>query len=111
MALIRITNTSQGIETQSYCRRAQATTFFPPYLLGPTTSSLRRRDSASEKRTGLAVDANAAVAQNITLQLAQRDGGGHRHRHRRTDTEVHVETASTQMGDVVSAKDDDRKWG
>ena len=49
------------------------------------------------------VDTNADIQQNMTLQLAQQtqelivtDTA--------TDVEVHVETASTQMGDVVAGK-------
>ena len=56
----------------------------------------------SEKRTGLVIDANAAVEQNIALQLAQRS-----EEITVTDavSEVHIEAASTQLGEVVSRRE------
>jgi hypothetical protein len=100
-ALIIVTNTAQGMKT-----RAAADTkgdySFPSLPVATYDILFSAKGFRSEKRTGLVIDANAAVEQNIALQLAQRS-----EEITVTDavSEVHVETASTQLGEVVSRQE------
>ena len=99
---ISITNTAQGTETKVTADE-HGDYIFPSVPVGTYDILFQAKGFRAEKRTGLVVDTNADIAQNMILQLAQQteeitvtDTA--------TDTEVHVETASTQMGDVVAAK-------
>ncbi|MBZ5603046.1 MAG: carboxypeptidase-like regulatory domain-containing protein [Acidobacteriia bacterium] len=99
-ATITITNTAQGISTKTTADE-KGEYAFPSVPVGSYDILFERAGFRSEKRTGLVIDANAAIAQDMTLQLAQRS---EEITVRENATEVHVETASTQMGEVVSGK-------
>jgi hypothetical protein len=100
-ANITITNTAQGIETKT-TTDARGEYSFPSLSVGTYDILFEAPGFRSEKRVGLVVDANAAIEQNIALQLAERS-----EEITVSDTvaDVHVETASTQLGDVVSGKE------
>src|SRR5580658_7775501 len=102
MVSVKITNTSQGFETKVTADE-HGDFIFPSVAVGTYDILFEAKGFRSEKRTGLVVDTNADIQQNMTLQLAQQtqeltvsDTAA--------DVEVHVETASTQMGDVVVGK-------
>src|ERR1700723_1655272 len=99
---VKITNTSQGLETKVTADE-HGDFIFPGVPVGTYDILFEATGFLSEKRTGLVVDTNADIQQNMTLQVAQQtqeltvsDTAA--------DVEVHVETASTQMGDVVVGK-------
>ena len=99
---VKITNTTQGIETKVTADEHGDFTF-PSVPVGTYDILFEANGFRSEKRTGLVVDTNADIQQNMKLQLAQQtqeltvsDTAA--------DVEVHVEIASTQMGDVVVGK-------
>ena len=99
-ALITITNISQGIKTKATAD-TKGDYSLPSLSVGTYDILFEASGFRSEKRTGLVIDANAAIEQNVTLQLA--------HRSEEitvidTASEVHVEAASTQLGEVVSGK-------
>src|ERR1700728_452502 len=102
MMSVKITNTAQGLETKVTADE-HGDFIFPSVPVGTYDILFEAKGFRSEKRTGLVVDTNADIQQNMTLQLSQQtqditvtDTA--------SDVEVHVETASTQMGDVVAAK-------
>ena len=95
---VTVTNTAQGIQTKTKTD-SKGDYSVPSLPVGTYDILFEANGFRSEKRTGLAVDANAAIEQNITLELTQRieevtveD----------QVSDVHVETASTQLGEVVS---------
>ncbi len=102
MVSVKITNTAQGLETKVTADE-HGDFIFPSVPVGTYDILFEAKGFRSEKRTGLAVDTNADIQQNMTLQLAQQS-----QELTVSDTaeqaEVHIETASTQMGDVVAAK-------
>ena len=101
-AMVTLTNTAQGLQTKT-TTDAKGDYSLPSLPVGTYDILFEAPGFRSEKRTGLAIDANAAVEQNMALQLAQRIEGV-----TVTDTvsdvNVHVETASTQLGEVVSGR-------
>jgi Carboxypeptidase regulatory-like domain/TonB dependent receptor len=102
MASITITNTAQGLQTKVTADE-HGDFILPSVPVGTYDILFEAKGFRSEKRTSLVVDTNAVIEQNMTLQLAQQTqeltvtGTA-------DNVEVHVETASTQMGDVVAAK-------
>jgi Carboxypeptidase regulatory-like domain len=97
-AAITITNTAQGLETKTQTD-VKGDYSFPSVNVGTYDILFEATGFRSEKRTGLAVDANAAVEQSMQLELSLRS-----EEVTVSDvvSEVHVETASTQLGEVVS---------
>jgi hypothetical protein len=95
---VTVTNTAQGIETKTKTD-SKGDYSVPSLPVGTYDILFEANGFRSEKRTGLVIDANAAIEQNITLELTQRieevtvQG---------QVSDVHVETASTQLGEVVS---------
>ena len=97
--MVTITNTAQGIQSKTVTD-AKGDYSLPSVPVGTYDLLFEAPGFRSEKRTGLVVDANAAIEQNVTLQLA----------HRSEEitvsdyvSDIHVETANTQLGEVVSA--------
>ncbi len=99
---VTITNTAQGLKTKVTADE-HGDYIFPSVPVGTYDILFEAKGFRGEKRTNLIVDTNAAVKQAVTLQVAEQtqeltvsDTA--------SDVEVHVETASTQMGDVVVGK-------
>src|SRR5580658_4841028 len=92
---ITITNTAQGTETK-VAADEHGDYIFPSVPVGTYDILFQAKGFRAEKRTGLVVDTNSDVAQNMTLQLAQQNSEI-TVSDTATDMEVHVETASTQM--------------
>src|SRR5579863_4073471 len=98
-ATLTATNTAQGIQTKTVTD-AKGDYAFPSLAVGTYDVLVEFKGFRPEKRTGLAIDANAAIEQNVTLEVSQKseevtvsDAA----------SDVHVETASTQLGEVVSS--------
>jgi hypothetical protein len=74
---------------------------FPSLPVGTYEVQAEARGFRTEKRIGLVIDANAAIQLDLTLELAQRT-----EEVTVSDTaeQIHVETVSTQLGDVVTGK-------
>ena len=98
--LITVTNTAQGIKNKAVAD-PKGDYSFPSLPVGTYDILFEAKGFRSERRTGMVIDANAAVELNVALQLAQRS-----EEITVTDAipEVHVEAASTQLGEVVSGK-------
>src|SRR5262252_6411889 len=94
-AAVTVINTAQGIQTKA-TTDAKGEYSLPSLPVGTYDLLFESNGFRTEKRTGLVIDANAAIEQNMTLKLAQ-------HNEQITVTEtandVHVETASTQLGE------------
>jgi hypothetical protein len=99
-AAVTVTNTAQGIQTKTVTG-PKGDYSLPSLPVGTYDVLFEANGFRSEKRTSLVIDANAAIEQNMTLQLAQRS---EEVTVTESAPEVHVETASTQLGDVVSGK-------
>ncbi len=100
-AVVTITNTAQGIPFKTVTDQ-KGDYSLPSVPVGAYDLLFEASGFRSERRTGLIVDANAAIDQNISLQLAHRS-----EEITVTDrvSEIHVETASTQLGEVVSGRE------
>jgi hypothetical protein len=98
-AALTATNTAQGIQAKT-TTDAKGDYSFPSLAVGTYDVLFEAPGFRPEKRTGVAIDANAALNQDVTLELAQ-----HSEEVTVSDTneQVHVETASTQLGEVVSS--------
>src|SRR5258708_30871333 len=70
-ALITVTNAAQGIKTKA-AADTKGYYSFPSLPVGTYDILFEAKAFRSEKRTGLVIDANATVGQNVALQLAQR---------------------------------------
>jgi len=95
---VTATNTSQGIQTKTKTD-SKGDYSLPSLPVGTYDILFEANGFRSEKRTGLVIDANAAIEQNITLELTQRI---EEVTVQDQVSDVHVETASTQLGEVVS---------
>jgi hypothetical protein len=96
--VVTVTNTAQGVQTRAITD--QSGNYSLPSVNVGTYDVLFEADGfRSEKRTGLVIDANAAVDQSVTLQLTQRI---EEVTVQDQVSDIHVETASTQLGEVVS---------
>ena len=100
-ATITVTNVAQGIQAKTQSDDKGEYTF-PSLAVGNYDILFEAKGFRSEKRTGLALDANAAVEQDMMLDVAQR---ADEVTASDTVSDVHVETASTQLGEVVSGKE------
>src|SRR5580658_3629430 len=67
---VKITNTAQGLETKVTAGE-HGEFIFPSVPVGTYDILFEAKGFRSEKRTGLVVDTNADIQQNMTLQLAQ----------------------------------------
>ena len=99
-AAVTVTNTAQGLETKT-TTDARGDFSLPSLPVGTYDILFEANGFRSEKRTGLVIDANAAIEQNMTLELAQRS---EEITVNDAVSDVHVETASTQLGEVVSGR-------
>src|ERR1700720_2509328 len=69
--MISMTNIAQGIRTKT-ASDAKGDYSFPSLPVGTYDILFEAPGFRSEKRTALVIDANAAIEQNMTLELAQR---------------------------------------
>lgn len=100
-AQVVVTNTAQGIQTKT-TTDAKGEYTFPSLAVGNYEIQASSAGFQAEKRTALTIDANSALQIDLTLQLtAQREEVTVSD----TGEEVHTETASTQVGEVVSSQE------
>ncbi len=100
-ATVTATNTAQGIETKT---TADTSGFynFPRLPVGTYDVQIDASGFAPQKKSSIAVDADASVRMDFSLAVSEQ-------RSEVTVTEsteqVHVETSSTEVGEVVSQKE------
>jgi len=100
-AMVTATNTDQNTQTKT-TTDAKGDYAFPSLPVGNYEVQTEARGFRTEKRIGLVIDANAAIQLDLMLELAQRT-----EEVTVSDTaeQIHVETVSTQLGDVVTGKE------
>src|SRR5436190_4009793 len=99
-AMITATNTEQNTQIKT-TTDAKGDYSFPSLPVGSYELQCESRGFRTEKRIGLVIDANAAIQMDLTLELAQRT---EEVTVSETAEQIHVETVSTQLGDVVTGK-------
>jgi hypothetical protein len=99
-AMLTATNTEQNTQIKATAD-AKGDYSFPSLPVGNYEVQCESRGFRTEKRIGVVIDANAAIQLDLTLELAQRT-----EEVTVSDTaeQIHVETVSTQLGDVVTGK-------
>src|SRR4029079_10636177 len=99
-AMVTATNTEKNTQVKT-TTDAKGDYSFPSLPVGNYEIQCESRGFRTEKRIGLVIDANAAIQLDLTLELAQRPD-----EITVSDSaeQIHVETVSTQLGDVVSGK-------
>jgi hypothetical protein len=99
-ASITITNTAQGFKKSSVTD-AKGQYMFPSLSVGRYDLVVELQGFKSETRSGIAVDLDVVLKINFTLQLAAKV----EEVTVEVKSETHVETSSTQVGEIVSAKE------
>jgi len=99
-ATVTVTNTEQNTQTKT-TTDGKGDYSFPSLPVGNYELQCESKGFRTEKRIGLAIDANAAIQMDLTLELAQRT---EEVTVSETAEQIHVETVSTQLGDVVTGK-------
>lgn len=99
-AMLTATNTAQNIEIKT-TTDAKGDYAFPSLAVGNYEVQCESPGFRTEKRIGLVIDANSAIQLDLTLELSQRT---EEVTVSAASEQVHVETVSTQMGDVVTSK-------
>src|SRR5579859_4200231 len=70
-ALVTVTNPAQGI-TMKAAADSKGDYAFPSLPVGTYDVLFEASGFRSEKRTGLVIDANAAIQQNVAMQVAEK---------------------------------------
>ena len=97
---VTATNTAQGLETKT---KTDSSGFysFPRLAVGTYDLQVESQGFSPQKKSAITVDADAAIRMDFTLQISEQT-------EQVTVVEstepVHVETSSTQVGEVVSQK-------
>jgi hypothetical protein len=89
-------NTETGVK-QTLRTDAAGFYSFPTLLVGPYEIEVSQAGFKEYRATGLIIDVNTALRVDVTLQL-----GAETQRVTVSGTALHVETASTQMGEVIT---------
>ncbi len=97
-ATVIVTNTAQGVQTKA-TTDAKGEYHFPSLPVGTYDLKTSAQGFKEQTRRGLAVDLDAALQIDLTLELEQKT-----EEVTVTDTDIHVDTESTQVGEVVAAK-------
>src|SRR5579862_9402591 len=97
-ATLTVTNTAQGVQTKTTSDAKGAYTF-PSLPVGQYSLQVEAPGFKPQNRTGLMVDLDSALQADVTLELA-----GKVEEITVNENEVQVETASTQLGEVVTGK-------
>ena len=97
-AKLTITNIAQGIQSKTTSDAHGAYTF-PSLLVGQYNLQVEAQGFKLQNRTGLVIDIDSVLQVDMTLELAERT-----EEVTVLESTVQVETASTQMGQVVSGK-------
>jgi hypothetical protein len=97
-ALVTATNTQTGIKT-SGTTDSKGFYSFPSLPIGTYDVEIAQTGFKTFRKTGLSIDANSELRVDATLQV-----GAISEKVEITTDSVHVETESTQMGEVISGK-------
>ncbi|MBZ5610879.1 MAG: carboxypeptidase regulatory-like domain-containing protein [Acidobacteriia bacterium] len=97
-ARLTVTNTAQGIQTKTKCD-SKGTYSFPSLTVGRYDLEVEAPGFKPQSRAGLTVDLDTVVQVDLSLEIAEKVETVDVQ-----ENEVHVETASTQVGDVVTGK-------
>lgn len=97
-AMVTVTNTAQGIQNKT-TTDAKGTYSFPILPVGKYDLKVEAPSFKIHTRSGLAVDIDSALKVDAVLEIAERLESI-----TVTADDVQVDTVSTQMGEVVSAK-------
>ena len=100
-ATVTATNAAQGLQIKS-TTDDKGFYNFPRLAVGSYDIQVELQGFAPQKKSGIAVDADAAVRMDFTLAVAEQS---EQVTVSESANEVHVETASTQVGEVVSRKE------
>jgi hypothetical protein len=95
---LMLTNTAQGIQSKT-ASDSRGTYTFPGLPIGQYRLQVEAQGFKPQLRTGLRIDLDSVVQVDVALELADRI-----EEVTVTEDTLHVETASTQVGEVVSAK-------
>jgi Carboxypeptidase regulatory-like domain len=97
-ATVTATNTQTGVKT-TLKTDSKGFYNFPALQIGNYTVDVQEQGFKTESRTDLVIDANSAVRADFTLQIGQIV-----EKVTVASEAAHVETESTQMGEVITAK-------
>jgi hypothetical protein len=93
-----VTDTAKGIQKKT-TTDAKGDYSFPSLPVGRYDLKIEAQSFRPQNRTGLIIDIDSVLKIDATLELAERV-----EEVTVSETETHVETASTQMGEVVTGK-------
>jgi Carboxypeptidase regulatory-like domain/TonB dependent receptor len=94
---VTLTNPGTGVQRSSVTDERGAYTF-PVLPVGNYVLEVNAPGFKPSRRTGISVDANSALVLDVVLQVGQRNDAI-----TVTDNAAHVETSSSQMGEVISS--------
>jgi hypothetical protein len=100
-AAVTVTNTAQGFE-QKIMTDSKGFYTFPRLAVGHYDLKVELEGFKPEKKSDIAVDADSAVRVDMTLQVSEKV---EEVTVSESTNEVHVETSSTQIGEVVTGKE------
>jgi len=100
-ATVTSTNTAQGLQTK-VVTDTQGFYNFPRLPVGSYDIQVELQGFAAQKKSGIGVDADASVRMDFTLAVAEQS---QEVTVSESANDVHVETSSTQVGEVVSQKE------
>ncbi len=95
-ATISLVNNSTGVQ-QSASSDGRGTYTFPVLAIGEYVLEVNHAGFQPYRRTGIALDANSALLVDVVLQVGQRKDAI-----TVSDNAAHVETSSSQMGEVIA---------
>jgi len=95
-ATVTVTNTDTGVR-HTVNTGPNGFYAFPSLVVGHYSIEVRQPAFQPYRRTGVVIDVNGALVEDIVLQLGTRTDAM-----TVSDTAVHVETSSTQMGEVIA---------
>ncbi|MGA7695699.1 MAG: carboxypeptidase regulatory-like domain-containing protein [Candidatus Sulfotelmatobacter sp.] len=96
-ASVTLVNTGTGVR-QSAAADARGTYTFPVLPVGQYVLEVNHSGFKAYRRTGITLDANNAFLLDVVLQVGERNDAI-----TVSDNAAHVETSSSQMGEVISA--------
>jgi hypothetical protein len=100
-ATVRVTNTAQGFQTL-ITTDGKGFYTFPRLPVGHYDLHVELQGFRPEKKSDLAVDADSALRMDFALQVSEKV---EQVTVSESTNEVHVETSSTQVGEVVTGKE------
>ena len=97
-ATVVATNSAQGIQTKAVTDD-HGQYAFPSLAVGTYELEFQSPGFRPFKRDGIVINADSALKEDATLELAQQSRGNQRYRQ---PNQTQVETESTQVGEVVT---------